>query len=119
MNKKIRAALLSLGGTAVAVVQVPSYVVHNNTEANRLISRYGQMFPGASIVLAALTGNRPNYYGVPSLIAALRRTPPFHIHWRDYDVTRPTEAADESSDLDPSPRKLPGNDHRTNTDPDS
>ena len=84
MIKRFRAATISLAGVTATVVQVPSYVVHNPAEANRLSSVYGAQFPGSVIILAAMAGPRPIYFGNRNLIAVLRRAPSFRMPWQDH-----------------------------------
>lgn len=82
-RQRVRTASLNLGNTPVMVIQVPSYVVHNPAEANRLSSDYALAFPDASIILVGLSSGGPAYFGDRRLTSLLRRVPKFHIHWQD------------------------------------
>lgn len=82
--KQLRAAEIQLGKTLVAVVQVPSYVVHSQSECQRLAAELTTQFDQHEIVLAAMVPPRAIYYGAPGLVAQIKRLPTFRIHWREY-----------------------------------
>jgi hypothetical protein len=72
-------------GISFAVVQVHSYTVETQAEAEDAIHSYSKLFPGLPVVLMAVGGERsPTYWGRQDLANYMAHVPSKHVPWRRF-----------------------------------
>jgi hypothetical protein len=82
---ELEGAVIKEQGVTFAIISVKSYVVHNQTEANKAIYSLQMMFK-MPVVLVSLENGQPYYFGRKDIVKFMSNVEPYRIPWRKYNI---------------------------------